>query len=94
MAIEIALDTSLKVAEIVSVLVGGGLVAYRLGRATQRMEAIMDNQRENIDKLQTDVTELNRAMVQVALQKERLDRHAQQLDRLEAIVIPIPRLVP
>lgn len=89
---DISVDTALKIAEVLSILTGGGMVAYRLGRTTQRIEAAMELQRTEISELQGEVKELRALMVQVALQKERLDRHSLQLDRLEALVIPAPRL--
>jgi len=81
--IDVSIDTTLRIAEIVSVLVGGGVVAYRLGRTTQRMEASMDMQRLQIKELQADVKELNKLMMEVALQKQRLDIHGAQIIELQ-----------
>ena len=82
---DVSVDIALKVAEIVSIVAGGGTVAYRLGRTTERMEQAMAMQREQIISLKDDVKELNKLMTDVALQKQRLDMHAAQLAALEEL---------
>ena len=79
---DVSVDVALKIAEIVSIIAGGGVVAYRLGRTTERMEQSMVLQREQIEALQGDVKELSKLMVEVALQKQRLDMHAAQIEEL------------
>jgi len=87
--IDISLDTTLKLAEIVSILVGGTIVAYRLGRTTERLEAAMATQRDQIAELQHDVKEVNKLLIAVALQDQRLVQQDQRLNtltsRLDAI---------
>ena len=79
---DVSVDVALKIAEIVSIIAGGGVVAYRLGRTTERMEQSLVLQREQIEALQGDVKELSKLMVEVALQKQRLDMHAAQIEEL------------
>ncbi len=79
---DVSVDAILKVAEIVSIIAGGGTVAYRLGRTTERMEQAMLLQRAQITELQEDVKELNKVMTEVALQKQRLDMHSAQIEEL------------
>ena len=79
---DIPLDTALKIAEVISIIAGGGTVAYRLGRTTERMEQSMSMQRDHIATLQDDVKELNKLLTEVALQKQRLDMHAAQIEDL------------
>lgn len=70
---EVSVDTTLKIAEVLSILAGGGMVAYRLGRTTQRLEASMELQRNQISELQGEVKGLRALMTQVALQDQRLN---------------------
>lgn len=79
---DISVDVALKIAEIVSIIAGGGVVAYRLGRTTERMEQSMELQRDQIVTLQDDVKELNKLLTEVALQKQRLDMHSAQIEEL------------
>lgn len=77
---DIPVETALRIAEILSILSGGGAVAYRLGRTTQRMEQAMETQRSELNELRGSVKELSRLMTEVALQKQRLDMHQAQLE--------------
>jgi len=89
------------IAQIVSILGGGGLVAYRLGRTTQRMESSIDLQKqlslqngEEIRELKSEVKALNALMTEVALQKvaiERLEQWYDELRRGEGFVYPLTR---
>jgi hypothetical protein len=51
--IDVTLDTVLRFSEILSILGGGGLVAYKLGRSTEKIQAAIDSQAIN-SKLQAD----------------------------------------
>ncbi len=42
----------------------------------------MELQRSEINELRTDVKELSKLMTEVALQKQRLDMHAAQLEEI------------
>ena len=87
------------IAQIVSILGGGGLVAYRLGRTSQRMESSIDLQKqlslqngEEIRELKSEVKALNALMTEVALQKsaiERLEHWYDELRRGEGFVYPL-----
>ncbi len=82
MGIEISVDTTLKIAEVLSFLAGAGLVAFRVGRTTQRLEAAMELQRMQIADLQIEVKELRALMTKVALQDQRLNILDQRIDEL------------
>ena len=81
--IAITLDAALKIAEIVSIIGGGGLVVYRLGRTSAKIEAAMTLQAAEISELKEDVKVVGRLLTDVAVQKERLDSHARRLDLLD-----------
>jgi TolA-binding protein len=80
---EISLDIALKVAEIVSVLGGGTVVAFRLGRTTQRVEAAMTQQGYEINSLRDEIKTLSKLITEVALQGQRLDMQDKRLDTLD-----------
>jgi hypothetical protein len=80
---EIPLDIALKVAEIVSILAGGTVVAFRLGRTTQRVEAAMTQQGQEINSLRDEIKTLSKLITEVALQGQRLDMQDKRLDTLD-----------
>lgn len=93
-----SLDAALKVAEIVGItagliggLGGGGALFYRIGRMSERVEAAITGQADNIAALQTDVRELNKLMTSVAVQQQRLDTHDHRMDMVERLVDDIRR---
>lgn len=76
-----SLDTALKFVEIISILGGGGAVAFRLGRATKSMDAaverqtlILEGHRDDILELKTEIKKLNDVLTALAVQSGRLDR--------------------
>lgn len=78
-----ALDTALKVIEVVSILGGGGLVLIRLGKTTGRVEAAMKLQAEEIADLKGEVKVVNKLLTDVAVQKQRLDTMDMRIDTLD-----------
>lgn len=87
-----SLDAALKIAEIAGIAVavvgglgGGAALFYRLGGMTQRVEAAIAMQGNNIAVMQTDIRELNKLMTQVAVQSQRLDTHDHRLDMIERV---------
>lgn len=82
---DISVETVLKIAEVLSILGGGGVVAFRLGRTAQRMEASMDLQRAQISELQGEVKGLRSLMTQVALQDQRLTMMDHRIEELRSV---------
>ena len=86
------LDTILKLVEIASIIGGGGLVAYRLGRTASRVEAAMTLQATEISTLKEEIKTLGGLVTQVAVQTTRLDMVEKHLDELrhgEGFVYPL-----
>lgn len=83
MTIEVSFDATLKIAEVITLLGGGGVLAYRLGRASQRLEAAMEMQRTQITELQQEVKEVGKVLTVVALQDQRLDMLTSRVDRID-----------
>ena len=85
MAIEagISLDTILKIVEIASVLGGGGMVSYKLGKNTSRVEATLIAQNKDVSELKEDIKQLNKLMTTVAVQNQRLDAISSQISTLD-----------
>ena len=78
---QISLSTMLQVLEIVSMLGGGGVVAFKLGRTTSRVEDTLNRQNEILTGQSTQITELkdetkkvNDVLTKIAVQENRLDR--------------------
>jgi hypothetical protein len=80
---DLPLDIVLKLAEIVSILAGGTVVAFRLGRTTQRVEAAMTQQGYEINSLRAEIKTLSKLITEVALQGQRLDMQDKRLDTLD-----------
>ncbi len=75
------LDNFLKVAEIISILAGGGLVAFKLGRTTSRVEATLEMQNNilriqssEITELKIETKKLGDVLTQIAVQATRIER--------------------
>lgn len=79
-----SIDSILKLCEIGSILIGGGLVFFRLGETTSKMEAAMKAQASEISELKEDVKVVSRLLTDVAVQDQRLntiDKRLEVLDR-------------
>lgn len=76
----LSFDTILRIAEFLAIVGGGGLVLIRLGATTQRLESTLSSQGREIGELKKALTEVSRVLVDVALQKQRLDTHDKRLD--------------
>jgi hypothetical protein len=76
-------ENLLKFAEIASILGGGFVVAFRLGRTTQRVEISLNTQGEQINMLQLDVRELNKLMTAVAVQATELNSIRSRIDLMD-----------
>lgn len=79
----VSLDAALKIIEILSILGGGGVVTYKFGRMSEKVEAAITVQGRNIVALQDDVRKLNELVTSVALQGQRLDTHDRRIDLIE-----------
>lgn len=92
-------ESVLKVLEIVSILGGGGTVAYRLGRTTERVEQTLANQNillaqqsDEIRALKDETKKWNEVLTQIALQKrdiELLNDRYEELRHGEGFVHPL-----
>jgi hypothetical protein len=74
-----SLDSLLKISEIISILAGGGLVAFKLGRTTTRVEATLEMQNSILRKQSDEITELKLetkklgdVLTQIAVQSVRI----------------------
>lgn len=77
----LSLDQILKLVEIISILGGGALVAFKLGRTSSRFEAALDQQKaliqlqsEEISELRIETKKLGDVLTAIAVQGNRLDR--------------------
>lgn len=71
---EIHIDTALKFAEIISIISGGSIVAFKLGRVTTRVEENMKLQAKEISELKEETKKLGAILTTVAVQDNRIDR--------------------
>lgn len=94
----LSLDNIFKLLEIVSILGGGGLVAFRLGRAsqsvkesTERFETGMAAQAKQIEGVQNEIRTLNKLVTEVAVQNQRLDTQDSRLDAHDRLIEDLRR---
>lgn len=93
------LDTMLRLAEILSIIGGGGIVAFRLGRSTEKMQAAVDKQaelakqqNEEISELKKEIKQIGVILTSLALQEQRLDmldKRYEELRHGEGFAFPI-----
>lgn len=76
------LSIALQVAEILAIVVGGGMTLVKLGGITTRFEMIGEQQGREIKELKESVQELNKVVTAQALQSLRLDTQGVQLNQL------------
>lgn len=85
--------------QILSVLGGGGVIAYRLGQSNQRLESAVEFTKSlsaqtttAITELKADVAALRTVLTEVALQKAEIAQLRQWYDELrhgEGLVFPL-----
>jgi hypothetical protein len=89
---QVSIDTAFKLIEIASILGGGGLVAFRLGRNSQVVREAMRQQAAEIAMLKDEIKELSKLVTEVAVASKRLDILEQRYDELrhgEGFVLPL-----
>ncbi len=85
------LGNVLSVVQILSILFGGGLVAFRLGRTTATMQTSLAGQNLAIDDLKAEIKKLGDVLTKLAVQEQRLnmlDKHIDELRHGEGFVYP------
>jgi len=93
----LSFDNALRILEIVSILGGGGMVAFRLGRTTATMQGAVEVQNSAIDDLKVEVRKLSDVLTKLAVQEQRLnmlDKHIDELRHGEGYVFPLGSLNP
>lgn len=90
-------------AQVLSILGGGFLLAYKVGRSTQKLEGAIEVQsvlqRSNHDEIKSikaDLGALNALLAEVAVQKaaiERLEKWYDEMRHGEGFVYPLKRPV-
>ncbi len=92
MSDQFSVDTAFKLVEIVSILAGGGMVAFRLGKNSQVVREAMRQQASEIAALKDEIKELSKLVTEVAVQSKRLDILEQRYEELrhaEGFVFPV-----
>jgi len=79
----IPLETALKIAELLAIVGGGGLVLMRMTRMAARFEFIGEQQSKEISELKLQVVKIGDLMTNVAVQNERLDAQAKRINLLD-----------
>lgn len=69
-----ALDFALKLATLISLVGGGGIIIYKMGRLTQKFELIGEQQSKEISELKVGVSKMEGVLVSLANQSGRVDR--------------------
>lgn len=83
------LDSALRIVEILSILGGGVVVIFRLGRSTEKMQAVVqmhadyaERQSGEIADIKKQVQKLSDVITQLAVQGTRLDMIDKRVDEL------------
>ncbi len=77
------LDLVLKIATLISIIGGGGVIVWRMSRMATRFEIIGDTQAREIGSIKDEIIAMRALMTAVAVQKERLDTQAERLNLLD-----------
>lgn len=87
---EFSLQDVLQLAEILSILSGGGLVAFKLGRTTTSVEMTLKQQNDvlmlqskEISELKTETKRLGDVLTAIAVQQTRLERLEQDIQEMK-----------
>lgn len=78
--------------QVLSVLGGGGMVAYKLGQSNQRQESTSVQTAAAISEIKIEIAALRTLMTDVALQKAEIAQLRQWYDELrrgEGFIVPI-----
>jgi len=88
-ALTVSVETFLHAMEIVSIVVGGLSVAYRIGKTHSAIAAAIKNQNQaserqanEISDLKIEIKKLNDVLTALAVQESRLDMHEKWIDEL------------
>lgn len=77
------------IVQTLAIFGGGGLVAVRIGRSTERAQVVSEQAAASIAELKDEVAALKALMTEVALQKaaiERLEKWYDELRRGEGFI--------
>lgn len=77
------LETTLKVAEIGSIVASAIVLFFKLGRATERFELIGKQQAKEISELKNNFEKFGGILIEMALQKERMDNQGVRFNLIE-----------
>ena len=77
------LDLILKIATLVSIVGGGGVIVWRMSRMATRFELIGTTQAKEISEIKMEISAMRTLMTTVAVQKERLDSQGERLNLLD-----------
>ena len=79
----LTLDTTLRLAELVTLVGGGVVIVFRMGRMTERFELIGQRQADEISELKRAVGRFGDVLTDLAVQKNRLDGQAERINLLD-----------
>ena len=88
----ITLPIALQFVQLIAIVAGGGMVSFRIGRATSRMETMVEQQAKEITGLKDEIKKLGEILTQLALADQRMNMMQQQIDELrhgEGMVLPL-----
>jgi len=77
------LDTAIKLAQLTTLVVGGGTIIFRMSRMATTFELIGKQQAKEISEVKSEVRELSKTVTELAVQKTRLDNQAERLNLLD-----------
>lgn len=78
----LSFDTTVKLVEIASILIGGGMVAGGIRANSRAVKEAMALQEKRLEALENDVKALNRVITEVAVQNSRIHFLEQRVEEL------------
>lgn len=94
---QFALSEILQLITIVSIIGGGGMVAFRLGRSSRStdaavgaLRAVSDQHRIEITEIKNEIHKLSDVITQMAVAYERMNMMQSQINDLRGFIKPTP----
>lgn len=84
-------ETALRLGELFSIIFGGGLVFFRLGKALSTFEEQNKQHGAEIKAIKEEIAAVNRTLVSVAVQDQKIADLASRQGRMERLVDDLRR---
>ena len=77
------LESVIRIIEAIAILLGGGFVLFKIGKAVSKFEVISSQQSKEITELKDAMSRIGDIITQMAIQTQRQDAFAQRITQVE-----------